>query len=432
VRKAAFVFVFITVALDMIALGVMVPILPRLVVDLEGGDVAKAALITGVFSFAWAFMQFIASPVSGVLSDRFGRRPVILASNLGLGLDYVVMALAPSVPWLFVGRIISGITSASYPTACAYIADASPPEKRAAHFGLLGAAFGLGFIVGPAIGGALGAIDVRLPFWVAGGLSLANTLYGLFVLPESLPEEKRATTFDLAKANPVGALRLLRSQPLLVGLAASFVLMGLAHEVLPNTFVLYATARYAWATRDIGFALAAVGVSSTIVSAVLVGPATKWLGEKKSIVIGLGFGTVGMLCYGLAPTGAWFLAAIPVFMLLGISGPPMNSIASKRVSASQQGQLQGAFASIRGITGMIGPLLFTRVLAGVLAPGVPSEYAGAAFVLAAVLLFASAVVAMFALRGPDAPVLEEEAKPIVSTSGGTESTAAVPGSGPTT
>jgi DHA1 family tetracycline resistance protein-like MFS transporter len=216
--RAAFAFIFVTVALDMLALGIMAPVLPKLVIQMEGGDVARAASITGVFGFAWAAMQFLFSPLLGAVSDRFGRRPVVLLSNLGLGLDYVVMALAPTLSWLFVGRIVSGITAASFSTAGAYIADVSPPEKRAAQFGMLGAAFGLGFIIGPAAGGLLGGVDLRLPFWVAAALSLANACYGFFILPESLPRERRAR-LELAKANPLGSLRLLRSRPALLAAA---------------------------------------------------------------------------------------------------------------------------------------------------------------------------------------------------------------------
>jgi MFS transporter, DHA1 family, tetracycline resistance protein len=244
--SAAFIFVFITVALDMMAVGIIAPVLPKLIIDFQQGDVERAATYVGLFATMWAAMQFIFSPIIGAASDRFGRRPVILLSNFGLGLDYILMAVSPSLAWLFVGRVISGITSASYPTAGAYIADVTPPQERAAKFGMLGAAFGLGFIVGPAIGGLLGSIDLRLPFWVAAGLSLANAAYGYFVLPESLPPERRKA-FSLRAANILGAFRLLRSHPELLGMAAALFVMGLAHESLPNTFVLYGTQRLsAW------------------------------------------------------------------------------------------------------------------------------------------------------------------------------------------
>lgn len=239
----------------MLALGMSLPVLPRLVVDFLGGDTARAAEIYGLFGTVWALMQFVCAPLLGALSDRFGRRPVILLSNLALGLDYVLMALAPTLGWLFVGRVISGITASSFSTAGAYVADVTPPERRAAGFGMLGAAFGLGFILGPALGGVLGAVDPRLPFWVAAAFSLLNFLYGLFVLPEPLPEARRAP-FSWRRANPVGALTLLRSHPALMGLAAVHFMHRVAHDVLPSTFVLYTSYRYAWDERMVGVTLA--------------------------------------------------------------------------------------------------------------------------------------------------------------------------------
>ena len=241
--RAAFAFIFITVALDMVALGIIIPVLPRLIVQFEHGDMAKAATQAGIFAFIWAAMQFIFAPVMGSLSDRFGRRPVVLLSNFGLGCDYVLMALAPTLSWLFIGRVISGITAASIPTANAYIADVTPEEKRAAKFGMLGAAFGLGFIIGPAVGGFLGGYGLRYPFWASAILSFANALYGLFVLPESLPKERRSA-FSVKRANPLGALKLLRSHPQLAGLAVATFLYNNAHESLPSMYVLYTDYRY--------------------------------------------------------------------------------------------------------------------------------------------------------------------------------------------
>ncbi len=242
-------FIFVTILLDMLALGLIMPILPKLVESFVDNDTASAARIFGLFGTAWALMQFFFSPILGGLSDRFGRRPVVLLSNFGLALDYVLMALAPSLIWLFVGRVISGITSASVSTAFAYIADITPPERRAAVFGKIGAAFGAGFILGPALGGLLGGIDPRLPFWVAAGLSFANALYGLLILPESLPPDRRSP-FRWRSANPIGALHLLRSNRVLAGLSVANFFAQLAHVVLPSTFVLYATYRYGWDTSD--------------------------------------------------------------------------------------------------------------------------------------------------------------------------------------
>jgi len=391
---AAFVFIFITVCLDMLALGVIVPVLPSLVVELEHGDFARAASMTGVFGFAWAAMQFIFSPVQGVLSDRYGRRPVVLLSNFGLGVDYIVMALAPSLAWLFVGRLVSGITSASFSTATAYIADCTPPEKRAARFGMLGAAFGLGFVLGPAIGGFLGHISLRLPFWAAGTLSLLNAAYGLFVLPESLPKEKRSKV-SFAKANPFGSIELLYKTPGLLVLTAASFLYFLAHESLPSVFVLYTQYRYRWDERTIGVALAIVGLTSAAVAAVLVGKTVARIGERGALLLGLLSGGAAFALFGLAPTTLLFMMAIPVDALFGLVGPSMQALMSARIGADAQGQLQGALSSMRGVTGMIGPILFTQIFArsigqrGVQIPGAPFLLA-AAFVLGAFLIVVGA------------------------------------------
>ena len=382
----------------MLALGVMIPVLPKLIVEFEHGNMADAAGAAGIFGFAWAAMQFVFSPLLGAVSDRHGRRPVILLSNLGLGLDYLLMALAPSLSWLFVGRLVSGITSASFSTAGAYIADVTPEDERAAKFGMLGAAFGLGFVIGPALGGLLGGISLRLPFWAAAGLSLANALYGFFILPESLALEQRAH-FTWSKANPFGALGLLRSHPGLLGLAVVAFLYNVAHDSLPSVFVLYADYRYQWGERAVGFCLAAVGVASTIVAALLVGPLVKRLGERKALLVGLAFGALGFAIYGLAPTGTWFLTGIPFLAIWGLAGPAFQALMSRRVEASAQGRLQGALASMSGVTGMLGPLLFTQAFAlGISSPSV--HLPGAPYLLASVLLCASLAVAWVVARAP--------------------------------
>ena len=391
--RAAFIFIFITVALDMLALGVMVPVLPKLIVAFKHGDMAGAAGSAGVFGFAWAAMQFIFSPMLGAVSDRSGRRPIILLSNLGLGLDYVLMALAPSLSWLFVGRLISGITSSSFSTAGAYIADVTPEHERAAKFGMLGAAFGLGFVVGPALGGLLGGISLRLPFWAAAALSLTNALYGFFILPESLPRERRAPIV-WSKANPLGSLALLRSQRALLGLAAVAFLYNIAHDSLPSVFVLYTDYRYHWGERMVGFALAGIGIASTIVSALFVGPIVKRLGERAALLVGLFFGALGFAIYGLAPTGAWFLTGIPFLAIWGLAGPAFQALMSQRVEATAQGRLQGAVASLAGVTGMLGPLIFTQIFAF----GIASSWLhlpGAPYLLSATLLGASLLLALF-------------------------------------
>jgi len=406
-RRAALVFIFITVVLDMLALGMIVPVLPKLVEDFVGGNTARAAEIYGLFGTVWALMQFVFSPVLGALSDRFGRRPVILLSNFGLGLDYIVMALAPDVSWLFVGRVISGITSASTSTAYAYIADVAPPEKRAAGFGMLSAAFGLGFVVGPAIGGVLGNIDPRLPFWVAAGFSFLNYMYGLLVLPESLSMERRER-FSWRRANPMGSLKLLRSHRELFGLAIVNFIGSIAHEALPTTFVLYAMYRYGWNERMVGLAIAAVGVCSAVVGAGLVEPVVARFGERRAMLAGLLFGAAGFTIYGLAATGAVFWAALPVNALWGLSGPPMQGMMTRHVGSSEQGQLQGALSSLRGIAFMIGPLVFTNVFASFIGANRGWRLPGAPYLLAALMIAGSMAMAWQVTRSrfslPEAPL----------------------------
>ena len=392
VRRAAVAFIFVTILLDMLALGIVAPVLPKLVINFLHGDTAQAAKFYGLFGTAWALMQFLFAPVLGAVSDRFGRRPVILLSNLGLGLDYILMALSPALSWLFAGRVISGLTAASVPTAGAYIADVTPPEKRAAAFGLLGAAFGIGFIAGPALGGMFGAINPRLPFWIAAGFSLANALYGWLVLPESLPPECRAA-FAWRRANPVGSLTFLRSHPELLGLAAANSLSYLAHEVLPSTFVLYASYRYDWDARTVGLTLASVGVCFGVVQAGLVGPMVKRFGERRALLAGLCFGVAGFAMYGLAPTGALFWIGTPLMALWGLSGPAAQGLMTRRVNASEQGQLQGANGSLRGISGLVGPGLFTLTFASFIGPRRDWHLPGAPFLLASLLLTGALVLA---------------------------------------
>ena len=391
-RRAAFVFIFITVVLDMLALGMIVPVLPKLVEDFVGGNTARAAEIYGLFGTVWALMQFVFSPVLGAMSDRFGRRPVILLSNLGLGLDYIVMAIAPGVGWLFIGRTISGITSASLSTAYAYIADVMPPEKRAGGYGMMSAAFGLGFVVGPAIGGVLGNIDPRLPFWVAAGFSFLNFGYGLLVLPESLSLERRER-FSWHRANPLGSLKLLRSHRELFGLAIVNFVGSIAHEALPTIFVLYAMYRYGWNERTVGLAIAAVGLCSALVGAGLVEPVVARFGERRTMLAGLLFGTAGFVIYGVAYTGAIFWAGLPLAALWGLSGPPMQGMMTRHVGASEQGQLQGALSSLRGIAFMIGPLVFTNVFASFIGANRDWHLPGAPFLLAALMIAGSTAMA---------------------------------------
>jgi MFS transporter, DHA1 family, tetracycline resistance protein len=397
--KAAIAFVFAVVLIDVIALGIVIPVLPKLIESMLGGDTPRAAEIFGFFATAWALMQFVFSPVLGALSDRFGRRPVLLVSMTGHGLDYILMALAPSLAWLFVGRIISGITAASFSTAYAYIADVTAPDKRAAAFGMVGAAFGIGFVLGPALGGILGTFDPRLPFWVAAAFSLANALYGYFVLPESLPPEKRMS-FSWARANPVGSLRLLSRRRELLGIAGVAFLFQLAHVVLPAVAVLYSTYRYGWDNMTMGLTLAAVGVASGVVQGFLIKPTIDRIGERAALIAGLLCGAVGFAIYGLATTSAGFWAGIPVMALWGIAGAAYMGLMSRLVSASEQGQLQGANSSILALAGLIGPGLFTQVFARAIAPGEGWHLPGAPFLLAAAMLVAAMALAWWVTRAP--------------------------------
>ena len=396
-RKAALAFVFVTVALDMLALGMIIPVLPSLILDFTGGDEAHAAAMTGLFGTLWAAMQFLASPVLGALSDTLGRRRIILISNFGLGLDYLLMALAPNMTWLFVGRVLSGITAASISTSFAYIADITAPEKRAQSFGMLGAAFGLGFVIGPALGGVLGALGPRVPFWAACTLSLLNGCYGLFVLPESLPKDKRAP-FSFARANPLGSLLFLRSKTGVLGLSFLAFLSNTAHHVLPATFVLYAMHRYGWGTRDVGLMLGAVGVSSSVVQAVLVRRVVPMFGERRTLIAAYGFGALGFSLYGFAPVGWMLVLAIPVTALWGLAGPAGQALMSKRVEATEQGQLQGVQSSLQGISGMVGPFIFASVFAHFISGPPESQIPGAAFYLAGLMLACNAVFAVLATR----------------------------------
>jgi len=371
--------------------GIIIPVLPRLVVGFVG-DPAQGAIVYGLFGTIWAVMQFVFSPLLGALSDRFGRRPVLILSALGLGVDYIVMALAPNLAWLFVGRIISGITSASFATASAYVADVTPTDKRAAAFGMVGAAWGVGFILGPAFGGVLGGIGPRLPFWAAAIMSLASASYGLIVLPESLSSTARHV-FSWRRANPAGSLTLLRSHRELFGLATSMFLNFLAFQVLPSVYVLYAGYRYGWDTTTVGLTLALVGALNILVQGVLVRPIISRFGERTSLLIGLLFGAAGYVVYGLAPNGTIFLAGIAVFAPIGLAGPAVQGLMTRRVSPSEQGQLQGANASIQGLTGVFGPIIFTLIYAWFIGSGASLGLPGAPFFLAALLITCAAALA---------------------------------------
>lgn len=409
-RQAALVFIFVTVLIDVLAFGVIIPVLPHLMKQFNGGDTSQASYWVAVFGTAFAIVQFFSSPIQGALSDRFGRRPVILLSCLGLGLDFIFMALAPSLGWLFVGRMISAVTSASFTTANAYIADITRPEERAKGFGMIGAAFGLGFIIGPLIGGVLGDIDHRAPFWLSAVLALLNFLYGLFVLPESLPKERRTPTFDWSHARPMGGVMLLRQYPAIWGLVAVVFLANFAHYVYPSTFVLFADTRYGWDEKHAGYVLALVGVLSVIVNAILVGRIVKRLGERRTMLLGLCCGVTGFLIYGFADAGWMFLLGLPISSLWAIAGPATQAQITRQFDVSMQGRIQGALTSLVSLAGIVAPSVFAGSFGFFVGPHAPVRLPGIAFLIASALLACAVLVGLRYAR-PSVPI--REAGPVV-------------------
>ncbi|MBL9158526.1 MAG: TCR/Tet family MFS transporter [Verrucomicrobiales bacterium] len=387
-RKPALVFVFITLFLDVLGIGLVVPILPKLVESLAGGGVDRASYFYGWLVGLYALMQFLFAPILGNLSDRFGRRPVILFSLLGSGLDYFLLAWAPSLPWFFLGRIISGITGANFSAAAAYIADVSPPERRAANFGLIGAAFGIGFIFGPAVGGWLGEdYGLRVPFLAAGVLTLLNWLYGLFILPESLkPENRRA--FSLRRSNPIGALLELRRHRLVLGLSVSYFISSLAHQVYPSIWVLYTGYRYGWDTKETGLSLALVGLTAAIVQGGLARKLIPRLGERRAAIVGFTIMAIALTGYGLAPEG-WIVYPLIVFgSLSGIAVPAIQGMISRTVGDNEQGGIQGSLTSLQSVAGAIGPPLATAIFGYFISEKAPAIVPGAPF------FFSSGLVVM--------------------------------------
>jgi MFS transporter, DHA1 family, tetracycline resistance protein len=389
-RKAVIAFIFVTAVLDVVAMGIIIPVFPELIEEFIGSN-AEAGWINGLFVALWAGMQFVASPVIGSLSDRYGRRPVILLSCLGLAADYVIMALAPNLWWLALGRIIAGVTTSSFTTVFAYMADITPPEGRARGYGLVGAAFSGGFVLGPLIGGFLGEISPRAPFWLAAGLSGVAFLYGLFILPESLKSERRMK-FSWSRANPFGAMRLLASHPELSGLAVVNFLLYFSHHVFSAVFVLYAGYRYGWGAWEVGALLALVGTLDMAVQVGLVGPAVKRFGDRAVMVFGLFAGAFGIACMGLAPDGVTFTLAVFPNALWGLAMPTIQSLMTQRVSESEQGQLQGANSSVGSIAGIASPLFFGAVYAFTLREDSWLPFPGTSFLISALVLLAAALI----------------------------------------
>jgi DHA1 family tetracycline resistance protein-like MFS transporter len=408
--KAGLGFIVVTLFLDVLGLGLIVPILPRLVESFVGNDPTEGAFYVGALISTYAVMQFVFSPVMGSVSDRFGRRPVLLLSLFGAGFDYLLLTFAPSLSWFFVGRVVAGFCGASIGTAAAYIADVSPPEKRSQNFGLIGLAFGLGFVAGPLLSAFLGTIElplpqvladvtghaklagVRFPFLVAAGLTLVNALFGLFVVPESLAPEHRRP-FSWARANPVGTLRALSKYPVVLGLGAALFLIGVAQRSLESTWVLYTEHRYHWDIRATGISLGVVGLMAAVVQGGLVRRIIPALGERRALTLGMGITIVTFFLYGLAPWG-WLLYVILVFGSLGgIAGPSAQGLVSKAVPANEQGMLQGGIASINSITAIVGPPLATNLFGYFASSRAPFELPGAAFFASSLLALAALVVA---------------------------------------
>lgn len=389
-RQAAIAFIVVTAVLDVMALGIVIPVLPKLIEGFTGSN-AQAGFVNGVFVAIWAVMQFLCSPVIGAISDRYGRRPVVLISSAGLALDYVLIALAPNLWWLALARIVGGITTASFSTATAYLADITPPEGRAKAFGLIGAAWSGGFVLGPLLGGLLGEADPRTPFWVAAGIQAVVFAYGVFVLPESLAPEKRMA-FSWARANPLGSLRLLRSHPELQGLAGVNFLLWFSHHVFTAVFVLYAGQRFGWGTMEVGFMLALVGVLDIIVQAFITGPAVKRHGDRNVMVVGLIGGAVGLAVMGLATTPVWFVASLLPNAMWGLAMPTLQSLMTRRVSESEQGQLQGANSSVQSIAGILSPLFFGWIYSQTSGDRPWVDLPGTAFVIAGLVLALSALL----------------------------------------
>ncbi len=401
-RKAAIAFILLTLVIDIIGIGLVVPVLPELVKEFVGGDASTAGRYVGVIAATYSLAQFLFAPIIGALSDRFGRRPVLLASMFGLAIDYLIQGFAPTIGWLFVGRLIAGIMGASFSTANAYIADVSNEKTRARNFGLTGAMFGIGFIIGPTLGGWLGGIDLRLPFFAAAGLSLLNWLYGFFILPESLPLESRST-FSLAKANPLGSIGNLRMYPVVAGLAIAFICSSLAQRGLENVWVLYTGYRFHWDEVTNGTTLGLVGLMAVIVQGGLVRPIVSRFGARRVAILATLLSSVAFLGYGLSSQG-WMIPIVIVFGAMGgLAGPAIQSIVAGQVPPSDQGKIQGALTSLIGLTSVVAPLIFTTGLFGYFTsrsavfplPGAPF------FLGSGLLLVAAFVLSRVFARFPD-------------------------------
>ncbi|WP_162072766.1 TCR/Tet family MFS transporter [Chryseobacterium fistulae] len=396
-KKAAIGFIFITLLIDITGWGIIIPVIPKLIEELIQGDVSEAAKYGGWLGFAYAFVQFIFSPVVGNLSDKFGRRPIILISLLGFALDYILLALAPNILWLFLGRIIAGVTGASVTASSAYIADVSSDEDRAKNFGLIGAAFGIGFIIGPVFGGILGHYGARVPFYAAAGLCLLNFLYGYFILPESLDKDKRRE-FDWKRANPIGSFKFLGKHPEISGLITSLILIYIAGHAIQSNWSFFTMYEFGWDERMIGISLGAIGLLVGLVQGVLIRWTTPRLGDQKSIYYGLIFYTVAMLLFSFASQGWMMFVFLIPYCLGGICGPALQSVITKSVPSNEQGELQGALTSLMSATAIVGPPMMTNLFYFFTHDNAPFKFGGAPFFLAFILMGISVVITYYAFQ----------------------------------
>ncbi len=396
-KEAALGFIFITLLIDIIGFGIIIPILPELIQNLTHGSVSDSSQYGGLLIFAYSLMQFVCSPIIGNLSDQYGRRPVLLCSLFGFGIDYLFLAFAPSIGWLFVGRIVAGITGASITTGSAYISDISIPEKKAQNFGMIGAAFGLGFIIGPVLGGQLAHFGVRMPFIGAAVLSLINWIYGYFVLPESLAKENRRP-FEWKRANPIGSLKMLKKYPVIEGLVVSITLIYIASHSVQTTWTYYTIEKFGWSPTMRGYSLGVVGICVAIVQGLLIRKIIPKLGQEKSVYIGLGLYAVGFVLFAFASQTWMMYAFTAVYCMGGIAMPAIQGIISTHVPANEQGELQGALTSLMSATSIIGPLIMTNVFAYFTAAQAPIHFAGAPFIVSAILTFFSTILAYKSLK----------------------------------
>ncbi len=397
-QNSALTFIFITMLIDVTGLGIIIPVMPKLIMELSGESLSSAARYGGWMIFAYAAMQFIFSPILGGLSDQYGRRPVLLFSLLGFGIDYIVLGFAPTLAWLFVGRLIAGVTGASFTTAGAYIADVSPPEKRAQNFGLIGAAFGLGFIMGPVMGGFLGEYGARVPFFVSAGLTLINWLYGYFVLPESLlPENRRP--FEWSRSNPINSLLNLRRYPIVLGLVFPNVLIMIAGFSTQSTWTFYCMGKFGWTEKMVGLSLGFVGVMAALVQGGLTRAVIPKLGNYRSISIGLILYGIGFVLYAMANQGWMMFAVTALASLGGIAMPALQGVMSNQVPMNEQGELRGALTSVMSLTSVVGPLIMTQLFGYFTSAAAPFQLPAAPFWLAAVLIFFSWLLIVNGLRG---------------------------------